>query len=134
VQRKEDKEQEAERMRETRERLTREEMEQHRARTYDEPQIIISNDDPSRRRPPSGYDQRRTVSYSAPIVSHDYEHGSASGTIKRRPIDREHRSSGIIEPVDDEDVYMSGARLENDVLRRYESDDEDDHHKIRIQG
>jgi hypothetical protein len=119
--RKEDKEQEAERMRETREKLKREEMEQHRARMYDEPQIIISNDDPSRRR-------RR------PIISHDYEvyeHGPASGTPKRRPVDRERRSSRIIESVDDEDVYMSGARHENDVLRRYESDDEDDHHEIR---
>lgn len=131
VQRKEDQEQEAERMRETREKLMMENMEQHRARMYDEPRIIISNDDPSQR-PPSGYDQRRTVSYSTPIISHDYEHGSASETLKRRPIDRERRSSRIIEPVDDEDVYMSGARHENDVIRRYESDDEDDHHEIHI--
>jgi hypothetical protein len=132
VQRKEDKEQEAERMRETREKLMREDMEQHRARMYDEERIIIVNDGPSRRRPPSRYDPRRIVSHSAPIISHDYEHGPASGTLKRRPIDRERRSSQIIESVDDEDVYMSGARHENDVLRRYESDDEDDHHEIRI--
>jgi hypothetical protein len=122
VRRKEDKELEAERMRETREKLKREDMEQRRAHMYDEPHIIISNDDPSRRRPPSGYDRRRTVSYGAPIISHDYE---------RRPTDRERRSSRIIEPMDDEDVYMSGALHENDVQRRYESDDEDDH-EIRI--
>jgi hypothetical protein len=126
VQRKEDQAQEAER------KLKREDMEQHKARMYDEPRIIISNDDPSLRRPPSRYDQRRTVSYRAPIISHDYEHGPASGTLKRRPIDRDRRSSRIIEPVDDEDVYMSGALHEKDVLRRYESDDEDDHREIRI--